>query len=423
MRAPAASASPGSAARSTTICRISGGRRRAGQHGERRRPPRGARRLSSAARRLQGAQGQARGGARRKKNAAACRHADRQHGALALGAARSRQGACRRQHSRLHAQGHRSGQDRVDDPHRGRQGRRAGDPAAQRDDEVHHGQSDLERAALDHPQRIPAGAGSAIRARSTASGSRSRTRPTARSASISRRARRTRSAASASISRTGSWSISTTRRRSTCSPRSSAPTATAACGCRIRRNTPRCCCRSRSPSESYTAERIHKMYGSDERTINFKTPIPVHLTYQTAFVDDAGPVADAAGHLRPRPDDHSICCATAAAPTRRSPATTIRAASRWSARLPSRPDDRGRRAGWLFQPGAASAWPAASNSAARRSIRGGPTARRTDRLPALAGAAAGHLRSAGKAEPRLRKPPEIDPKPPQSVAKKHTPAT
>ena len=30
------------------------------------------------------------------------------------------------------------------------------------------------------------------------------------------------------------------------------------------------------------------MYGSSERTINFKRPIPVHITYQTAFVDDAG---------------------------------------------------------------------------------------------------------------------------------------
>jgi hypothetical protein len=30
------------------------------------------------------------------------------------------------------------------------------------------------------------------------------------------------------------------------------------------------------------------MYGSTERTINFKHPIPVYITYQTAFVDDAG---------------------------------------------------------------------------------------------------------------------------------------
>jgi murein L,D-transpeptidase YcbB/YkuD len=41
-------------------------------------------------------------------------------------------------------------------------------------------------------------------------------------------------------------------------------------------------------NEAYTAERIRKLYGDDERTINLKSPIPVHITYQTAFVDDAG---------------------------------------------------------------------------------------------------------------------------------------
>jgi L,D-transpeptidase YcbB len=33
------------------------------------------------------------------------------------------------------------------------------------------------------------------------------------------------------------------------------------------------------------------MYGSGERDIHLNTPIPVHLTYQTAFVDDAGQLA------------------------------------------------------------------------------------------------------------------------------------
>jgi murein L,D-transpeptidase YcbB/YkuD len=42
------------------------------------------------------------------------------------------------------------------------------------------------------------------------------------------------------------------------------------------------------PEEKYTAQRIASMYGSSERTINFKRPIPVYITYQTAFVDDAG---------------------------------------------------------------------------------------------------------------------------------------
>ena len=42
------------------------------------------------------------------------------------------------------------------------------------------------------------------------------------------------------------------------------------------------------PNEHYTADRLQKMFGGSEININFPTGIPVHLTYQTAFVDDAG---------------------------------------------------------------------------------------------------------------------------------------
>jgi murein L,D-transpeptidase YcbB/YkuD len=42
------------------------------------------------------------------------------------------------------------------------------------------------------------------------------------------------------------------------------------------------------PNERYTQERLRSMYGPSEININFPTFIPVHLTYQTAFVDDAG---------------------------------------------------------------------------------------------------------------------------------------
>jgi murein L,D-transpeptidase YcbB/YkuD len=42
------------------------------------------------------------------------------------------------------------------------------------------------------------------------------------------------------------------------------------------------------PEEKYTAARIRSMYGSSERTINFKRPIPVYITYQTAFADETG---------------------------------------------------------------------------------------------------------------------------------------
>src|SRR6478672_7645951 len=42
------------------------------------------------------------------------------------------------------------------------------------------------------------------------------------------------------------------------------------------------------PHERYTPERIRSMYGSSEIDIKFPTPIPVNITYQTAFVDEAG---------------------------------------------------------------------------------------------------------------------------------------
>ena len=42
------------------------------------------------------------------------------------------------------------------------------------------------------------------------------------------------------------------------------------------------------PKEGYTAERIRRLYGQGEIDFKFPTPIPVHLTYQTAYVDSAG---------------------------------------------------------------------------------------------------------------------------------------
>jgi murein L,D-transpeptidase YcbB/YkuD len=42
------------------------------------------------------------------------------------------------------------------------------------------------------------------------------------------------------------------------------------------------------PNEHYTPEKIRSMYGSSEIDLKFPTPIPVNITYQTAFVDDAG---------------------------------------------------------------------------------------------------------------------------------------
>jgi murein L,D-transpeptidase YcbB/YkuD len=42
------------------------------------------------------------------------------------------------------------------------------------------------------------------------------------------------------------------------------------------------------PSENWTADRIQRMFGTAEQDIQLPVPIWVHLTYQTAFVDDAG---------------------------------------------------------------------------------------------------------------------------------------
>ena len=43
-----------------------------------------------------------------------------------------------------------------------------------------------------------------------------------------------------------------------------------------------------APRGNHTEESLRKMYGDQEKTIEFQHHIPVHLTYQTAFVDDAG---------------------------------------------------------------------------------------------------------------------------------------
>ena len=42
------------------------------------------------------------------------------------------------------------------------------------------------------------------------------------------------------------------------------------------------------PHDGYTQERLQRMIGGGEQDISFQTLIPVHLTYQTAFVDESG---------------------------------------------------------------------------------------------------------------------------------------
>jgi murein L,D-transpeptidase YcbB/YkuD len=42
------------------------------------------------------------------------------------------------------------------------------------------------------------------------------------------------------------------------------------------------------PNEGYTEDKIRHMFGPSEQDIQFPAPIPVHLTYQTAYVEDDG---------------------------------------------------------------------------------------------------------------------------------------
>jgi murein L,D-transpeptidase YcbB/YkuD len=42
------------------------------------------------------------------------------------------------------------------------------------------------------------------------------------------------------------------------------------------------------PNDRYTPEKVRSMYGNSEIDLKFPTPIPVNITYQTAFVDDGG---------------------------------------------------------------------------------------------------------------------------------------
>ncbi len=43
-----------------------------------------------------------------------------------------------------------------------------------------------------------------------------------------------------------------------------------------------------APRGNHTAQSLQKMFGGEERQIDFAQHIPVHISYQTAFVDDAG---------------------------------------------------------------------------------------------------------------------------------------
>ena len=116
--------------------------------------------------------------------------------------------------------------------------------------------------------------------------------PTIRTAAFTSRNRpvtTTRSAGYASISRTNSWSTNTTRRTRTCL-RSTRRAFSHGC---MRVQDPvkyaEVLLSIMRPGEGYTEERIRKMIASrGEQDIQFPHYLPVHLTYQTAFVDEDG---------------------------------------------------------------------------------------------------------------------------------------
>ena len=76
-----------------------------------------------------------------------------------------------------------------------------------------------------------------------------------------------------------------------------AHSATAACACRAGK-----ICRGAAVAVTAGGklhiDRIQNIYGDQERAINLKQPIPVHATYQTAFVDKQGELKPGR-HLRP----------------------------------------------------------------------------------------------------------------------------
>ena len=108
-----------------------------------------------------------------------------------------------------------------------------------------------------------------------------------------------------------------------------APSAMAACGCRIRSSTRRCCCRSRSRRRATPRRASATCTATTSAPSTSRRPIPVYITYQTAFVDDAGKLqtrADVYGH--DKAITRLLQGRARRSPTSRSSATTRPAASR-----------------------------------------------------------------------------------------------
>ena len=176
----------------------------------------------------------------------------------------------------------------LDHARRDRQAGRPRHAVADRDDEVHHGQPDLERAAVDHLQRISAGA-AAGSDRAATHGPAAGTQPRRQHPHLAA-ARRSQCARphplqlpeqvpGLSARHAGQASVRQGRARLQPWLHAGAESGSIRLDAAQHRDAGRL---------SYTPEKIRSMYGRSEIDLKFPTPIPVNITYQTAFVDDAG---------------------------------------------------------------------------------------------------------------------------------------
>ena len=163
------------------------------------------------------------------------------------------------------------------------------DAAAHRDDEVHHRQSDLERAAVDHPQRISAGAAAGSdrarahgprRSRSNRDGSVHIYQPPGERNALGRIRFNFPNKFLVYQHDTPDKHLFAHDKRAYSH------------GCmRVQdpASTAKCCCRSAMPDEGFTAEAAFEHVRPDGNRHQVPDPAdPGPLTYQTAFVDDAG---------------------------------------------------------------------------------------------------------------------------------------
>ncbi len=180
------------------------------------------------------------------------------------------------------------GKRHLEDENRHRQDRHA-DADHDHDDEIHHRQSDLARAAVDHQQRVPAGDGAGSD-RDAAHGSRGPARQLGQGHRHLSAARRRQRRGPPSLQLPQQIPGVSARHAGQIHVRlsPSARSATAACARRIRRNTPRCCCRWCARTTATPRNASRRCSDRTRSTSTSRPSFPIHVTYQTAFVDDDG---------------------------------------------------------------------------------------------------------------------------------------